>query len=269
MPGRKIKVAVIDLYNNKPNKEIDCIKDIISESDLEYGIFETRYKNDIPDIDYDIFISSGGPGDPFDGEGTSWERKYFNLLDRINSLNSNSNDGKKYLFFICHSFQLMARYYNFADVNRAPLKSFGLLPFDITEDGKADPLFKELQNPFFATDMREYQVVNPDMKKFHDLNAKILSVENENEENYKALAAVRISDEIIGTQFHPEIDPENMTYYLRQDNRRKQIIEKYNEKRYNEMLDFSNQPDKLPLTRKTILPKFLKSAIEKISITMK
>ena len=269
MSESKIRVAIIDLYNNKPNKEIDCIKDIISESGLHFKIFETRYKDDIPDFEYDIFISSGGPGDPFDGNKKSWEKKYFNLLDRITSFNNNSKDKKKYLFFICHSFQLMARYYNFADVNKAPSKSYGLLPFNITEDGKADPLFKDLQNPFYATDLRDYQVVNPDKKKFNDLNAKILSVENENDRNEKALAAVRISDEIVGTQFHPEIDTESMIYYLRQEDRRKQIIEKYNEKRYNEMLDFSNQPDKLLLTRRTILPNFLKSAVEKITVTMK
>jgi homoserine O-succinyltransferase len=265
MPEREIKVAIIDLYNNKPNKEIGCIKEVISEAGLDFKIFETRYKDDIPDFEYDIFISSGGPGDPFDGIGKSWEKGYFNLLDQITSFNNNSNDRKKHFFFICHSFQLMARYYNFADVNMAPSKSYGLLPFDITEDGKADPLFKELSNPFYATDLREYQVVNPDKKKFNDLNAKILSIESENNGIDQALAAVRISNEIIGTQFHPEIDPKSMLYYLNKEDRKNQIIEKYNVKRYSEMLDFVNRPDKLLLTRKTILPNFLKSAIEKIS----
>jgi GMP synthase-like glutamine amidotransferase len=266
MTEHKIKVAVIDLYNNKPNKEIGCIKEAISEAGLNFKIFETRYKNDIPDIEYDIFISSGGPGDPFDGEGTSWEKNYFNLLDRINSFNNNSKDEKKYLFFICHSFQLMARYYNFAEVNKAPSKSYGLIPFAITEDGKDDPLFKDLHNPFYATDLREYQVVNPDKKKFEELNAKIISIAHENNDKDRVLAAVRISDEIVGTQFHPEIDPESMIYYLNQEYRKKHIIEKYGEKRYSEMLDLAMQPDKLLLTRKTVLPNFLKSAIEKLSL---
>ena len=50
---------------------------------FSYQTFETRYKAEIPDLSFDIFISSGGPGSPFDGEGKVWEKKYFNLLEKI------------------------------------------------------------------------------------------------------------------------------------------------------------------------------------------
>ena len=110
--GSVIKAAVIDLYNNERNEGIRCIKDILSaasksngNSPLEFNVFETRYKNEIPGPDYDIFISSGGPGSPFEGEGTQWEKKYFNLIDTIWNYNQNNPEKKKYVFFICHSFQ--------------------------------------------------------------------------------------------------------------------------------------------------------------------
>ena len=114
--GSVIKAAVIDLYNNERNEGIRCIKDILSaasksngNSPLEFNVFETRYKNEIPGPDYDIFISSGGPGSPFEGKGTQWEKKYFNLIDTIWNYNQNNPEKKKYVFFICHSFQMMSR----------------------------------------------------------------------------------------------------------------------------------------------------------------
>ncbi|NWG28439.1 MAG: GMP synthase, partial [Ignavibacteriaceae bacterium] len=64
-----IKIATIDLYNNERNEGMRCIREIVADaklrnSDIEisYEVFDTRYKGDIPGIENDIFISSGGPG---------------------------------------------------------------------------------------------------------------------------------------------------------------------------------------------------------------
>ncbi|HSP88497.1 MAG TPA: hypothetical protein VLN45_10220, partial [Ignavibacteriaceae bacterium] len=74
----------------------------------------------------------------------------------------------------------------------------------------------------------------------------------------------RISKEIAGTQFHPEADPKSMMYHFSQPERKKHIIEKYNEEKYNEMISLLEEPDKIKLTRKTVLPAFLKEAIQNI-----
>ena len=57
MNKTQIKVATIDLYNNEPNEGIRCIGEIVNESakentnvDLKYKRFETRYKDDLPDL---------------------------------------------------------------------------------------------------------------------------------------------------------------------------------------------------------------------------
>jgi hypothetical protein len=66
MNKTQIKVATIDLYNNERNEGMRCIREIVSEAgtgnpniDLKYDVFETRYKGDIPDLNYDIFIHRG------------------------------------------------------------------------------------------------------------------------------------------------------------------------------------------------------------------
>lgn len=265
----QIKVATIDLYNNERNEGMRCIKEIVSDAgkknpniDLKYDVFETRYKGDIPDLSYDIFISSGGPGSPFEDEDKKWDKDYFNLLDKIWNHNQTSEQ-KKYIFFICHSFQMMARYFQFGEVNKRFINSFGVMPFAKTEDGVKDPILKNLSEPFYAADIRHWQVVNADKKKIDEFGAKILSWEIPEEENKDnpAITAVRISNEIVGTQFHPEADPESMLYHFKQDERKDFLINRYNEDRYWEIIGLLEHPDKIKLTRKTVIPTFLNNAI--------
>lgn len=274
MQKQKVKIVTIDLYNNERNEGMRCIREIVTDAinanrdiEITYDVFETRYKGEIPDLNFDIFISSGGPGSPFEDEDKQWDKDYFTLLDKIWRHNQNSNDQKKYMFFICHSFQMMARYFQFGEVNRRFINSFGVMPFEKTEDGKNDIILQNLSNPFYAADIRHWQVVNADNKIINELGAKILSweiPENENKNN-PAITAVRISDEIVGTQFHPEADPESMLYHFRLEERKNFIINRYNEDRYNEMIEWLEHPDKIKLTRKTVLPNFLNRAIDELS----
>lgn len=273
MNRQKIKVATIDLYNNEPNEGIRCIREIVTDAgknnssiDLQYNVFETRYKNELPDFSNDIFISSGGPGSPFEDEDKDWDKNYFKFLDKIWNHNQNNPDQKKYIFFICHSFQLMARYFQFGEVNKRFINSFGVIPFVKTDEGKDDPILKNLTDPFYATDIRHWQVVNPNKKMIEKFGVKILSweiSEKENQDN-PAITAVRISDEIVGTQFHPEADPESMLYHFKQDERKKFIIDRYGEDKYWEMIKLLEHPDKIKLTRKTVLPAFLNNAIDQL-----
>lgn len=271
MKRTEIKVATIDLYNNEKNEGMRCIKEIVTSFNndsqkIEYNVFDTRYKDEVPDLEFDIYISSGGPGSPFEGEGTKWEKNYFNLLQKIWDFNQNNSEKKKYLFFICHSFQMMGRFFKLGHVNKRPSKSFGVMPFSITEEGKSDFILNNLSNPFYAADIRQYQVIQPDKKVFKELGAKILSYEIPDDGiKEPALAAIRISDEIAGTQFHPEADPESMLYHFKQDERKKQVVEKYGEKRYYEMIDLLKNPDTIQKTRESVLPSFIQNAINELT----
>ncbi|MBS4036420.1 MAG: hypothetical protein KGZ85_18305 [Ignavibacterium sp.] len=274
MQKQKIKITTIDLYNNERNEGMRCIREIVTDAinlnsdlDISYDVFDTRYKGELPDLSYDIFISSGGPGSPFEDEDKKWDKDYFTLLDNIWTHNQNSNDNKKYMFFICHSFQMMARYFQFGEVNKRFINSFGVMPFQKTQDGTNDIILKELTDPFYAADIRHWQVTNANNARIKEIGAKILSWEIPEEDNREnpAITAIRISNEIVGTQFHPEADPESMLYHFKQDERKEFIIKRYNEEKYNEMIDWLQHPDKIQLTRKTVIPYFLKNAIEELS----
>jgi GMP synthase-like glutamine amidotransferase len=272
-----IKIATIDLYNNERNEGIRCIKEIVTEAqkrnnglDITYEVFDTRFKDEIPGLDNDIYISSGGPGSPFEGEGTKWEKDYFNLIQQIWDYNQKNPERKKYLFFICHSFQMMGRFFKFGTVSQRHSKSFGVMPFTLTKEGKSDNILRVLSNPFYAADIRQYQVVEPDKKIIDELGTKILSYEivDDDDKAQPAIASVRISDEIVGTQFHPEADPNSMLYHFKQDERKKQVVEKYGEERYNEMIEILKRPDTIKKTRETVIPSFLNHAIDELSAVL-
>lgn len=270
----KVRAAVIDLYNNEKNQGMRCIQDLLVDADakynklggLEYKIYDSRYKDEVPDIDYDIYISSGGPGSPFDGEGTKWEKEYFNLLDKIWSHNSN-NDRKKYILFICHSFQIMARYYKIGDVIERRSKSFGIVPIHKTEIGKMDNILKGLPDIFYGADFRSFQVVNPNKKVFRELGAKLIALEKirPHVDLERAMMAVRISNEIIGTQFHPEADIASMQHHFEQPERQKQVVDEYGEEKLKVMLDHIENPDNITLTHDTVIPNFLELAVKSIN----
>jgi GMP synthase-like glutamine amidotransferase len=271
---KKIKIAIIDLYNGEPNQGMRCIQDHIYEIDtlyedvpVEYTIFDSRLKGDIPDLSHDIYISSGGPGSPFEDEGRKWESDYFKLLDKLYNNNQTSAE-KKHIFFICHSFQMMARFFELGDVVQREKKSFGIIPFSLTEDGKKDPIFSHMENPFYGADFRGWQVIHPNKSKFDQHGAKILSMEIEPAAFYvePAMMAIRISDEIIGTQFHPEADPPSMYYHFRHPERKIQVVEQYGEKAYYDMIAQLENPENINKTKKTVLPGFLKNAIETLRV---
>ncbi|MBB2145976.1 GMP synthase [Pedobacter sp. LMG 31464] len=263
-----IKVAVIDMNNGFPNQGMRGIQELLqsyhkeTQLNLTYDLFDLRQKGEIPDTTYDIYISSGGPGSPFDGEGEKWEHDFFTLLDQIENFNE-QNEHKKHVFLICHSFQLACRKYGLGNVTRRKSNSFGIFPISLTESGTEEVVFNGLHNPFYSVDNRDWQVVQPDLADFKAKGASILALEKERPHINleRCIMAIRFSDEIIGTQFHPEADPIGMKMYLLQDEKKTAIIKNHGEDKYYDMLNSLDDPDRITLTQSVILPNFLNQAI--------
>ncbi|TCC94098.1 GMP synthase [Pedobacter frigiditerrae] len=264
-----IKVAVIDMNNGNPNQGMRGIQEILqnyrdkNQLNLTFDIFDIRQKGEVPDLSYDIYISSGGPGSPFDGEQEKWESDFFNLLDEIESFNI-ENEHKKYAFLICHSFQLACRKYGLGTVTKRKSNAFGIFPINLTANGQEETVFDGLHNPFYSVDSRDWQVIQPNETDFILKGAKILAIEKERPhiDLERCIMAIRFSEQIIGTQFHPEADPVGMKMYLLQDEKKLAIIENHGEDKYFDMLNSLDDPDRITLTQNVILPNFLNQAIE-------
>src|SRR5215207_6023426 len=94
---RAVRVAILDLYEGQSNQGMRCIREILKQyADVNQLVivsdeFEVRVEQQLPDLSYDIYISSGGPGSPLDSENSEWEEKYFNWLEKTERWNNDRN----------------------------------------------------------------------------------------------------------------------------------------------------------------------------------
>ncbi len=265
---RARKVAILDLYNGVSNLGMKNIIHLIQSVGMEYDVFDVRAKNEIPEVEkYDIYISTGGPGSPFDGEGSRWESDYFYLIDELWNHNQ-QNERKKHVYFICHSFQMMVRFFDIGEIYKRRSMSFGIFPVHLTELGRRDSLFRNLADPFMVADFRYYQMTHPNIPNIEGLGGAILALEKirPHVNLERAIMAMRISPEFIGTQFHPEASPEGMRIYYAQPEKRLEIIKQHGEVKYDGIMDKleDQNSDSILGTYEYLLPTFLIQAKNQI-----
>jgi GMP synthase-like glutamine amidotransferase len=268
---RQLRVAILDLYEGQPNQGMRCIREILNQFsdinhvDLVLDEFEIRLNEQIPDLSYDIYISSGGPGSPLDSLHTDWEKKYFDFLRLVTNYNAQaSNSIKKHVFFICHSFQLACRFFEVAEVMKRKSTAFGVFPIHLLKEGKSEKVFRGLHDPFYSVDSRDYQVLHPKQQVLRQMGGAVLAIEKERPHVPldRAVMAIRFNKYMIGTQCHPEADPVGMTMYLQRDDKKQTVIENHGFEKWKSMIEHLNDPDKILWTYAHILPNFLSIAVD-------
>jgi homoserine O-succinyltransferase len=266
---QQVRIAILDLYEGKPNQGMRCIHEIVAEwkenqqFEVESQVFDVRSKNELPDTSFDIYISSGGPGDPLQSRFEDWDIAWCRWLDSMERWNNNpSNQQKKHVFFICHSFQLASRYFNVGFISKRKSTAFGVFPIHMLDGGKDEPVFDGLLDPFYGVDSRDYQVIQPNHNLLAEMGAEVLCIEKARPHvpYERAVMGIRFNEFMIGTQFHPEADAVGMSLHLQTEEKRKTVIESHGEDKLISMLDHLDDPDKIVWTHSHILPNFLKQA---------
>ncbi len=272
MKKKSIKIALLDMYNGEPNQGMRCIIDIVNRfvPFVSFKIFDVRAKCELPETDqYDIYISTGGPGNPLGGDGI-WDQKYYAFIDAIVKWNL-ENPIKKHVLFICHSFQMACKHFGLAEITKRNVTSFGVMPINKTKEGLTDLLYQGLEDPFYAIDSRDYQVVQPKLSVFVKKGAKILSLEKirDHIQYERAITAVRFTDQLVGTQFHPEADPISFISQLRNKEVKERIRKMKGKRKFRNMLEDLVDDDKIYRTNETLIPNFLRYAISDLMKTKK
>jgi GMP synthase-like glutamine amidotransferase len=270
-----IKIAVLDLYEGFPNQGMRCIQEIVekwahtNQLTYSYDTYNVRQDLIVPDTSYDIYISSGGPGSPLESEGEPWDNLYMDWLKKIENWNNNvTHPTKKHVFFICHSFQLACRYYGVGEVCKRKSTSFGVFPIHRMQEGKHEDVFEGMNDPFFAVDSRDYQVIAPNHQKLHKMGAQILAIEKHRPHvpYERAIMSIRFSEYFIGTQFHPEADATGMSMYLQREDKKASVIENHGEAKWKSMVEQLQDPEKIMWTNQKVLPNFLNLAIGELVV---
>ncbi len=264
----KHRLAILDLNNGMPNQGMRCIVDIVNDykNDFEIKIFDVRKNHEIPDLGFDLYICSGGPGDPTQGDGI-WDANFYSLIQEVWDYNKYSQDGKKFMFFICHSFQMACAHFELGKITKRKSTSFGVMPVHKTGFGLSEPLFKNLPDPFYVIESRDWQIVQANLSVFREKKAKIIALEKirSNVQFERAIMAVRFSNEMVGTQFHPEADPAGMLVHFSKEENREKVIINHGVEKYDSMMAQIEDEDKIILTHKTILPNFIENALNVIN----
>lgn len=248
-----------------------CIYQLLRRAEAAHNLtfqvdtFNVRAENQVPGLDYDVYISSGGPGSPLPSD-EPWEPLYFEFIDSLLAYNQ-TTEPKKHLLAICHSFQLLSRHLGVGTVSKRKSTSFGVLPMHLTSAGETEPVFARLPEPFYAVDSRDYQLTDIDEERLTELGASVLCLEKERPHIplARAIMAIRFTPEVLGTQFHPEADGEGMLRYMLTDERKEQVITTYGEEKYHEMVELLSDPSTIEYTESVIVPNFLQQALERIT----
>ncbi|HMP91695.1 MAG TPA: GMP synthase [Phnomibacter sp.] len=268
-----IKLALLDLYDGFENQGMRGIRDIVARFSQQSGLaiqiteYDVRQKNHLPDLSYDVYISSGGPGSPLDSAGEPRDDAYMAWLQQLDKWNKSSDSyPKKHAFFICHSFQLACRYYQVGEVCKRKSTSFGIFPIHRLQAGSTEPVFANLKDPFYAVDSRDFQLIKPNHSRIKELGGAILCIEKDRPHVplERAIMAIRFNEYFIGTQFHPEADAQGMAMYLRRQDKKETVIANHGLPKWESMLEHLEDPDKIVFTQHQVLPNFLAMAVEQV-----
>lgn len=265
---KNIRIAILDLYEGQVNEGMRCIREILGRYAQEHDYrftcdeYDVRLENQLPDLSYDIYISSGGPGSPLESEGSEWENLYFEWIRGIEQQNASEPD-KKHVFFICHSFQIACRYFKVARVTKRKSTAFGVFPVHMLPGGEHEPIFAGLNDPFFAVDSRDYQVVQPDQARLEQMGSTVLAIEKERPHVplERAVMAIRFNEYMVGTQFHPEADAPGMSRYMQSKDKKPIVIANHGYEKWKSMIEQLNDPEKILYTYAHVLPNFLNQAL--------
>jgi anthranilate/para-aminobenzoate synthase component II len=86
-------------------------------------------------------------------------------------------------------------------------------------EGQEEAIFEGLNDPFYAVDSRDYQVIQPHHNRLREMGGRVLCIEKDRPHvpYERAIMAIRFSEYMIGTQFHPEADAIGMSMHLQTD----------------------------------------------------
>ncbi len=260
MANPPISIAIIDMYDGNANVGMECIVSILNQWSVKrklpisYCIFKLREACAIPDENFDIYISSGGPGSPLDSKDEPWDKKYTHWLDQMMVLS-------KPVFLICHSFQLACRHFNLGTITLRKSRQIGILPIHpLTED----IIFNGLEDPFYALESREYQIIAPNDEALAKMGASIIALEKIRPQIplERAIMAIRFNKNMIGVQFHPEGESAALEGFFQEGILKNKIIEEFGVEKWDTIMSQLVDPNKIQKTASSFIPNFLDSALQ-------
>ena len=260
MSATHLRIAIIDMYDGNANVGMECIQLLLAHwtkdrnTSIEQQIFKLRDCAEIPDHNFDAYISTGGPGSPTDSEGEKWDTLYTQWLDQMLKL-------EKPVFLICHSFQIACRHFNLGKISLRKSRQVGILQVHPIENNN---LFEGLEDPFYALESRLYQITEPNDEVISSMGARIIALEKIRPQVplERAIMGIQFNEHMVGVQFHPEGEYHILLDYFKEEKIKNSIIEEFGIEKWDRMIEHLNDSRKIKSTFEAIIPNFLDKALK-------
>lgn len=199
------RIALISMYEGDPAPGFFALEAMAKEHGKLVTTVDVRLGEALPALDdFDVLLSSGGPGDPT--ELGTWGKAYIDLIEAIRVYNIAHPETPKRAFLVCHSFQILSYAWGIGTVSKRSAALWGIHPQHV--QAVYEPVLQNVfpLTDFYALESRFYQVMptqDYDMK-CHDKGIVISACDDNG-----AMTAWQTRDgHIAATQFHPEGEKE-------------------------------------------------------------
>jgi len=261
-----LRICLVDMNNGHVNQAMRCLRGMLS------SFFERvrRYNPGLPCIvgevsprdtnnpvprDYDFYISTGGPGSPYDGDGMPWVTEYSSFLDDVVDSAIRGGEKQSSLFAICYSFEMVVRHFRLAAVVPRSERKFGVMPIYTTPEGQTHPLLRPFGDRLFAFEHRNWEAVDLDESLLESLGGSLLARESRDGlSKGRAILGLDVTAGVEAVQFHPEADRPGVMNWVSRPEQAAAFKAAYGELTYQAMLRTLDDPRRLARTYALVIP---------------
>jgi homoserine O-succinyltransferase/O-acetyltransferase len=264
-----LRVCILDMNQGHENQAMRCFRSIVARffravnqlnPSLRCELLEVSPRDTMRVIprEADIYVGSGGPGSPFDGDNEPWFLDYARFSEEMVAAARLKNEHQKSFFGVCYTFELMVRHFKVARVAMRDSRKFGVMPIYTTGEGQHHPLLRAFGDRLFAFEHRNWEAVEVDEGTLRALGGSVLA--RESRDGYskgRGLLGVDFGEGIEGVQFHPEADRAGVVSWVARPEQAAAFRETYGEVTYQAMLRTLDDPNRLAKTFALVIPGFL------------
>ena len=266
---RALRLCLVDMNNGHANQAMRCFAVLIErffaqvqarnpELSCELLTVQPRNLGELPPTDCDLYLSSGGPGGPYDHDGEPWLDAYKAWLDSLVDGNLKHGPSAPSLFGVCYTFELLVRHFAVSGMEMRGTRKFGVMPVYMTNDGMSHPLTAPFGDRLFAFEHRNWEAIDLDERRLRENGGRLLAQESrDGVSKGRALLAFEFAPGVEGTQFHPEADKPGVVAWVSKRDQAQAFIEAYSYVTYERMLKTLDNPQRIAKTFTLLLPGWL------------
>jgi len=274
---REVSLCLIDMNAGHENQAMRCFRGIVTtffdrvraaNPGLACRIVEVspRDTNNVIPRDCDIYIGSGGPGSPFDGDAMPWFADFSSFVNWMVDEGRRTDEHQKSLFGVCYTYELLVRHFEVAEVSTRDSRKFGVMPIYITQNGQKHPLLEQFRDRLFAFEHRNWEAVNENDKRLAKLGGSVLALESrDGYSKGRGILGFDFGSGVEAVQFHPEADRAGVMSWVARPEQAAAFRATYGEETYQAMLRTLDDPNRLARTFALVIPGYLQRRFNRLA----